>query len=99
MLWNEGKAMELIDPCLKDSCIEAEVLRCINVGLLCVQKLPDDRPELSSVVFMLSNLEARLPHPKRPGFFVERSSGTTEESSSTGEYTENAFTTTVVEAR
>jgi hypothetical protein len=74
LLWNKEKSLELLDPCLEDSYVEFEVLRCIQVGLLCVQKLPSDRPVMSSVVFMLSNEGATLPQPREPGFFTERSS-------------------------
>ena len=66
--------MELLDTCLEDSCSRSEVLRCIQVGLLCVQKFPEDRPTMSFVVSMLVNEGAVLPQPKQPGFFIERSS-------------------------
>ncbi|XWS51982.1 hypothetical protein CRYUN_Cryun11dG0028500 [Craigia yunnanensis] len=73
LLWNEGRAMDLVDACLEDSIVESQVLRCIQVGLLCVQNLPKDRPTMSSVNFMLANEEASLPHPKEPGFFTDTS--------------------------
>jgi len=65
--------MELVDECLRDS-VEPQVRRCIHIGLLCVQKFPNDRPAMSSVVTMLGNESASLPRPKQPGFFMERSS-------------------------
>ncbi|KAI6687386.1 hypothetical protein NL676_024214, partial [Syzygium grande] len=37
-------------------------------------KFPNDRPEMSFAVAMLGNESASLPRPKRPGFFMERSS-------------------------
>ncbi|GAA0153575.1 transmembrane signal receptor [Lithospermum erythrorhizon] len=74
LLWNENRALEVMDSCLQDSYMEDQVKRCIQVGLLCVQKLVEDRPEMSSVVFMLSNKEANIPQPKEPGYFTERSS-------------------------
>ena len=74
MLWNEDKALELMDACLRDSCVESQVLRCIQVDLFCVQKLPANRPTISSVIFTLGHEEAVLPQPKQPGFFIERSS-------------------------
>ncbi|XP_050381651.1 receptor-like serine/threonine-protein kinase SD1-6 [Argentina anserina] len=100
LLWNKGKGLELIDPCLKESYIEFEVLRCIQVGLLCVQKLPTGRPEMSSVLLMLSSEGVALPQPKEPGFFTERS--TTDIDTFTGEGrsdTGTTFTITVVDAR
>ncbi|XP_056172872.1 G-type lectin S-receptor-like serine/threonine-protein kinase At4g27290 isoform X2 [Syzygium oleosum] len=74
LLWNEGRALELTDDSLADSCIEFQVERSIQVGLLCVQKFPADRPTMSSVVFMLANQEAILPQPKQPGFYMEEKS-------------------------
>ncbi|CAL2253387.1 unnamed protein product [Prunus armeniaca] len=71
-LWNQEKPLELIDKTLSDSCIISEVLRCIHVGLLCVQRVPEDRPSMSSVVLMLSS-DITLPPPKQPGFYTERS--------------------------
>ncbi|KAK2976830.1 hypothetical protein RJ640_014614 [Escallonia rubra] len=68
LLWNEEKAIELMDSCLEDSYVESQVLACIQVGLLCVQKLPKDRPEMSSVVFMLGNEGVTLPEPQQPDF-------------------------------
>ncbi|MCD7459415.1 hypothetical protein HAX54_040872 [Datura stramonium] len=74
LLWTEGKALELMDECLKESFSESQLLRCIQVGLLCVQKLPEDRPIMASVVFWLGNEGLVLPQPKQPGFFIERNS-------------------------
>ncbi|XP_030475848.2 G-type lectin S-receptor-like serine/threonine-protein kinase SD1-1 [Syzygium oleosum] len=73
LLWSEDRAMELVDGCLYDS-VEPQVQRCIHIGLLCVQKFPNDRPAMSFVVAMLGNESASLPRPKQPGFFMERSS-------------------------
>ncbi|KAI3441584.1 EF-hand domain-containing protein [Psidium guajava] len=73
LLWSEERATELVDGCVCDSA-EPQVKRCIHVGLLCVQKFANDRPAMSSVVAMLGNESARLPRPKQPGFFMERSS-------------------------
>ncbi|KAL5731103.1 hypothetical protein ACHQM5_003862 [Ranunculus cassubicifolius] len=50
-----------------------EVLKCIKVGLLCVQKFPEDRPTMATVLSMLDSDGATLPCPKEPGFYIERS--------------------------
>ncbi|XP_020208795.1 G-type lectin S-receptor-like serine/threonine-protein kinase At4g27290 [Cajanus cajan] len=71
-LWREGIPMEFIDDCLKESCTESEAIRCIHIGLLCVQHYPYDRPDITSVVMMLSNNENALPCPKEPGFLLEK---------------------------
>lgn len=68
VLYQEGRSMELIDENLSDSCHLYEVLRSIELGLLCVQRNPEDRLNMSSVVVMLSS-ESELPQPKQPGFF------------------------------
>ncbi|XP_028075998.1 G-type lectin S-receptor-like serine/threonine-protein kinase At1g11410 [Camellia sinensis] len=46
-LWIEGKACELLDPLVEGSFSMSEVLRCIQIGLLCVQKCPKDRPTIA----------------------------------------------------
>ncbi|XP_059279491.1 G-type lectin S-receptor-like serine/threonine-protein kinase At4g27290 isoform X1 [Lycium ferocissimum] len=70
-LYKEDRSSELIDEHLADSCNSSQVLRSIQVGLLCVQRHPDDRPSMFSVVQMLAN-ESLLPKAKEPGFFTER---------------------------
>ncbi|GLT36750.1 hypothetical protein SLA2020_111100 [Shorea laevis] len=71
-LWSQGQGMQLIDPQLVQSCVEFEVLKCIHIGLLCVQKDPVDRPTMSSVILMLGNENLTLPRPTEPAFFVGR---------------------------
>ncbi|KAK2457004.1 G-type lectin S-receptor serine/threonine-protein kinase [Trifolium repens] len=80
-LWIENMPLELLDPHLLDMCISSEVIRCIHVGLLCVQQKPDDRPCMSSVILML-NGEKLLPQPKAPGFYTGQVSCETPSSSS-----------------
>ncbi|XP_050252874.1 G-type lectin S-receptor-like serine/threonine-protein kinase At4g27290 isoform X11 [Quercus robur] len=100
LLWKEGKALELSYTCLEDSHSRSQILRCIQVGLLCVQNFPEDRPIMSCVNSMLTNEEAILPQPKQPGFFIEISPSNSgailrnEESN-----IENAVTITMPEAR
>ena len=70
-MWTEDRALELLDEVLEELyCVPFEVIRCIEVGLLCVQQRPDDRPDMSSVVLML-NGEKLLRKPKAPGFYTE----------------------------
>lgn len=68
----------------------SELLRCIHVGLLCVQKRPEDRPTMPSVVLMLDSENPTLPQPKQPGFYSERYLTETD-SSSTGTF-RNTYT-------
>ncbi|KAM6576149.1 hypothetical protein CsatB_027986 [Cannabis sativa] len=69
-LMKEGNAFKLIEKCLLSNPymnIE-EALRCIHIGLLCVQQKRNDRPNMSSVVQMLSD-KSILPQPKPPAYF------------------------------
>ena len=71
-LWNEGNVMELMDPLLKQSCTANEFMRCVHIGLLCVQEDAYDRPTMSSVVIMLTTETIILSKPQRPAFSVGR---------------------------
>ena len=98
-LWKEGRALEIVDSSLDES-FRGEALRCIVIGLLCVQEFATDRPTMSAVVFNLGN-EAALPIPKQPAFVFKRSYTSSGDSASTSEGVNsiNNVTCTVVEAR
>uniref|UniRef100_M4FIR9 Cysteine-rich receptor-like protein kinase 10 n=1 Tax=Brassica campestris TaxID=3711 RepID=M4FIR9_BRACM len=68
-LWNNGTAVDLVDPIIVDNCNKSEVVRCIHIGLLCVQEDPIDRPALSTILVMFTSNTMTLPVPRRPGFF------------------------------
>ncbi|XP_076919269.1 G-type lectin S-receptor-like serine/threonine-protein kinase At4g27290 [Bidens hawaiensis] len=68
-LHNEGKSLQLVDRCLGEPFNVSQVLRSIHVGLLCVQRRPEDRPTMASAILMLES-EGPLPSPKEPGFYV-----------------------------
>ena len=57
----------MIDSSLEKSYPEDKVLRCIQIGLLCVEEFAKDRPSMLTIIFMLGNNSA-LPLPKRPAF-------------------------------
>jgi hypothetical protein len=67
-MWNVENIMALIDPVIREPCFEMEVLRCIHVGLLCVQDFAKDRPTISVVISMLKSETIDLPLPKQPAF-------------------------------
>ena len=71
-LWKDGNARKLVDSSIVENCPLHGVLRCIQLGLLCVQDDPDARPLMSSTVFMLENETAPLPTPKEPVYFRKR---------------------------
>lgn len=97
----EGNALELSDSSIDTSYSAAEVHRCIQVGLLCVQERAEDRPTMSSVVLMLSSDTASMSQPKNPGFCLGRNPTETESSSSKLEEscTVNQVTVTMIDAR
>ncbi|XP_058072803.1 cysteine-rich receptor-like protein kinase 10 [Magnolia sinica] len=71
-LWCDGRAVELIDPLLAESCPTNEVFKWIHIALLCVQQDPMDRPTMSLVILMLKSESMKLPQPTQPGFFFAR---------------------------
>ncbi|GLU23148.1 hypothetical protein SLE2022_391740 [Rubroshorea leprosula] len=73
-LWNENKPMELIDPAIRNSCNPNEVMKCIHVGMLCVQDSAALRPKMESVVLMLERESQTLPVPREPTYISRRSS-------------------------
>ncbi|KAH9624096.1 hypothetical protein KSS87_018310 [Heliosperma pusillum] len=68
-LWNEEEPLNLIDTVLEDNFEQEEVLKCIQLGLLCIQENAIDRPRMTSVVASLNGQAIRLPTPKAPHFF------------------------------
>ncbi|XP_038689944.1 cysteine-rich receptor-like protein kinase 25 isoform X2 [Tripterygium wilfordii] len=66
--WRSGTPLQIMDPALRDSCIEQEVIRCIDIGLLCVQEDMEDRPTMASVVVMLNSDSVSLQLPNQPAF-------------------------------
>lgn len=68
--WLEGNAWSLVDPALSPASTP-EILRCIHIGLLCVQNNMADRPTMSSVSLMLSSFSMTLEVPSQPAFFSQ----------------------------
>lgn len=67
----------MIDPALRSgSCSLDEMLRCVHIGLLCVQQNAVDRPTMASVLLMLNGVSTSLAAPSQPAFFVSSSSDT-----------------------
>ncbi|KAF3320606.1 cysteine-rich receptor-like protein kinase 10 isoform X2 [Carex littledalei] len=75
--WSNGRAVRVIDRRLGDTYPINEVLRCMHIALLCVQTDPSKRPDVASVVLMLSSYSMDLPRPSNPAFFMEGSTTTT----------------------
>ena len=96
-MWGEDRALEFVDSSLELYKTD-EVLRCIQVGLLCVQEDPKERPTMSAAVFMLSG-EASLSTPKQPAFVFRKSAGSNASSLTDELCSINDLTVTIVEAR
>eukprot|EP00256_Glycine_max_P065881 XP_025980476.1 G-type lectin S-receptor-like serine/threonine-protein kinase SD1-1 [Glycine max] len=92
-LWTEGRPTNLMDVFLGERCTSAEVIRCIHIGLLCVQQIPVDRPDMSAVVLRL-NGEKSLPQPKALGFYNGR-----DKADLYGPFSNNYVSLTVFEPR
>jgi len=74
--------LNLIDPALSTGS-RTEMMRCIHIGLLCVQENIADRPTMASIVLMLSSYSLTdLPVPSQPAFFMNSSTYQSDISSS-----------------
>lgn len=74
--WSEGTLAEIIDDSLGRNYSETEVLKCVNIGLWCLQQNPMDRPTMSDVMVMLNDDDtSSLPAAAKPTFFLDASSG------------------------
>lgn len=69
-LWIEERAMQLTEKSLLESCYRSEVIKFINVALLCVQEDSNDRPNISDVIVMLVGKGMSLQRPNRPAFVI-----------------------------
>lgn len=70
--WRQGRALDLVDPSLMSTTNSTrEMVRCIHIGLLCVQENPVDRPTMVQVGLMLTSMSLTLPVPSQPAFFLD----------------------------
>lgn len=98
MMWKEGRGADLLDPVMDGggSVNHSEVLRCVQVALLCVEVLPRNRPLMSSAVMMLASENATVAEPNEPGVNVGKNTSDTESSHG---FTANSVTITAIDAR
>lgn len=68
--WTNETPLELLDSNLRANCSRNEVVRCIHIGLLCVQEDPANRPTMTRVGLMLDSYSVSLPLPQKPAFFL-----------------------------
>ncbi|KAK3127250.1 hypothetical protein QOZ80_7AG0570380 [Eleusine coracana subsp. coracana] len=64
--WTTGTLMEIIDSSLGRLTPRDQMVKCIQIGLLCVQDDPVDRPMMSMVNVMLSRTMITLKTPSKP---------------------------------
>ncbi|RZC09184.1 Receptor-like serine/threonine-protein kinase SD1-7, partial [Glycine soja] len=94
----QHRALELLDGVLRERFTLSEVIRCIQVGLLCMQQRLEDRPDASSVVLMLSG-EKLLPDSKVPGSYTEGDVTYESNFSPTNRFSTNQISITMLEAK
>ncbi|KAH9611217.1 hypothetical protein KSS87_007388 [Heliosperma pusillum] len=92
--WNEDNVISVIDPAISYQGFEADISKCIYVGLLCVQEYAQDRPDISDVIAKLSaSSTANFQKPKQPGFTrLMRATGTRTQSHPTSSMNELSIT-------
>lgn len=84
--WRDETPFNILDPKMKGTYSETEVIKCIQIGLLCAQQFPDARPTIATVVSYLNNDFIELPNPQEPAFLFHGqmdAKGIPQESSST----------------
>ncbi|XP_031124977.1 cysteine-rich receptor-like protein kinase 6 isoform X2 [Ipomoea triloba] len=70
--WKGGSSSNVINPMLRGlSSPVDDITKCIHIALLCVQENVEDRPTMSEVTQMLSDLSLRLPVPSVPAYLID----------------------------
>ncbi|KAH1035992.1 hypothetical protein AAZX31_20G125600 [Glycine max] len=72
--WKEGTAINIVDPSLNNNS-RNEMMRCIHIGLLCVQENLADRPTMATIMLMLNSYSLSLPIPAKPAFYMNSRTG------------------------
>ncbi|KAK7256019.1 hypothetical protein RIF29_29450 [Crotalaria pallida] len=68
--WTEDNILSLTDPRIYDPNLHEYILQCVHIGLLCVQDLAVDRPNMAVVISMLNSEIANLPPPRQPAYIL-----------------------------
>ncbi|EEE67344.1 hypothetical protein OsJ_24605 [Oryza sativa Japonica Group] len=89
--WTTGTIEELLNPAIGSRAVNV-LLKLINIGLLCVQDNPADRPAMSAVNVMLSSDTVSLQAPSRPTFSIQEMDGAADtDLYESGAYPRSAF--------
>ncbi|MQM09990.1 hypothetical protein Taro_042878, partial [Colocasia esculenta] len=78
--WDEGNGLRVVDRNIAGGYATPEVLRCIHLGILCAQQHPDERPNMSTVVLMLSSYSVTLPIIRPLASYLSETTDSDEES-------------------
>ncbi|XP_073222551.1 G-type lectin S-receptor-like serine/threonine-protein kinase At1g11330 [Cicer arietinum] len=70
--WREDNISTLIEPEIYDQSHHRNILRCIHIGLLCVQESAIDRPTMAVVISMLNSETMDLPPAREPAFLLRQ---------------------------
>ena len=97
-MWNEDKGLDLVDEVLGDSYSSSEVLKCLHIGLLCVQDNVVDRPTMTDIALMLSS-DMDDPQPKLSVFAIQNSVYYPQPHSKNTNSSKNEASVTLVEGR
>ncbi|KAI6703882.1 hypothetical protein NL676_013018 [Syzygium grande] len=95
--WTEENMAAFDDTVIYAPTDEIAILRCIHVGLLCLQEQMKDRPSMSTIVSMLNSKILDLPSPKPPAFTITQVDVNTQQDQKPCSV--NNLTDTIVEAR
>lgn len=88
----------LIDPILSGNS-KADILRCLQIGLLCVQQDIVERPPMSAVVTMLSSYSISIPTPSQPAAIVGSDMNIAESSETSSSWVQSSREVTSEESR
>ncbi|KAE8725703.1 G-type lectin S-receptor-like serine/threonine-protein kinase [Hibiscus syriacus] len=98
-LWEEDKALDLMDERVRSSCNASEFMRCVHVGMLCVQEDPSERPTMGDVMLMLSTQNLSLPVPKHPAYLTRKPFSATDSTSFSNAEINAEITSSIEEGR
>ncbi|XP_047976621.1 G-type lectin S-receptor-like serine/threonine-protein kinase At1g11330 isoform X2 [Salvia hispanica] len=98
-MWSEGNGLSFVEESIASRETEEEIVRCIQIGLLCVQEYPEDRPSIEIVLSMLSRDIVELAAPKQPLFAENGSTPGPNGSTQQNVYSNNGLTLSVLEGR
>ncbi|PRQ31291.1 putative protein kinase RLK-Pelle-DLSV family [Rosa chinensis] len=65
--WMDDTILNIMDPML--TAARSKIIRCIHIGLLCVQENMNDRPTMAAIVSMLNSHSLTISIPSRAPYY------------------------------